>query len=73
MLTAVNGYYNGDRIVMDEPVRLSVGQKVIITILETGSVEKKKYDLKNYMGRGEKLFASDAGEAIKELRSSDRI
>ena len=34
MLTAVSGYYDGNGIVMDEEISMSVGQRVIITILE---------------------------------------
>ena len=35
--------------------------------------QKKQVDLKKYMGRGEKLFQSDAQEAIRELRDYDRL
>ena len=75
MLTAVNGYYNGEHIVLDEKVNLSVGQKVIITILEyvPQKKETKKIDLSKYMGRGDKLFTSDAAEYVKGLRSDDRV
>ena len=72
MLTAVNGYYNGEQIVTDEKINLYKGQKVIITILDYSPV-KKKVDLKKYMGRGAKLFQTDAGEYVKGLRSNDRI
>ena len=41
MLTAVNGYYNGKSIVMEERVKLLDGQKVIITILD-GTRDKRK-------------------------------
>ena len=40
MLTAVNGYYNGKSIVMEEQVRLLAGQKVIITILDEARDKK---------------------------------
>ena len=37
MLSAVKGYYDGNRIVIDEDIKLSIGQKVIVTILENDS------------------------------------
>ena len=73
MLTSVKGYYNGNQIVMEEDIQLSTGQEVIVTILETPKQSKKKIDLKKYMGRGEKMFQTDAQDYIKELRDSDRV
>lgn len=73
MLAAVKGYYNGSQIVMDEDIKLTAGQEVIVTILEMKKQEKKKIDLKKYMGRGEKMFHSDAQDYIKELRNDDRV
>lgn len=73
MLTAVNGYYNGEHIVTEEKVNLIAGQKVIITILENAPEKKKKVDLSGYMGRGEKMFHSDAKDYVRGLRSDDRI
>ena len=72
MLAAVKGYYNGKQIVMNEDVKLAVGQEVIVTILEMQN-KAKKIDLKKYMGRGEKMFQTDAQEYIRELRDSDRV
>ena len=73
MLTAVSGHYNGTGIVMDEPVPMNVGQRVIITILETEKQPKAKASLRKYMGRGPKMFAGDAGEYVKDLRTDDRV
>ncbi len=73
MLAAVKGYYNGSHIVINEDISLSAGQEVIVTILDTQSVPKKKTDLKKYMGRGEKMFHSDAQDYVREMRDSDRI
>ena len=73
MLAAVKGYYNGSHIVINEDISLSAGQEVIVTILDTQSVPEKKIDLKKYMGRGEKMFHSDAQDYIREMRDSDRI
>ena len=73
MLTAVEGYYNGSQIVMNEGVTLRKGQRVIVTILDPLAEETGKgIDIAKYMGRGEKMFNRDAGEYIKELRSDDR-
>lgn len=73
MLAAVKGYYNGKQIVMNEDVKLADGQEVIVTILEMQNKAKKTIDLKKYMGRGEKMFQTDAQDYIKELRGSDRV
>lgn len=35
--------------------------------------KEKKVDLRKYMGRGEKMFQSDAQEYIKEIRDNDRV
>lgn len=73
MMTAVKGYYNGNQIIMDEDVKLTAGQEVIVTILDVPKQVNKKIDLNKYMGRGEKMFHSDAQDYIKELRNDDRI
>lgn len=74
MKNAVKGHYNGSHIVMDENICLSKGQQVIISILDVPEdVPAKKYDLSRYMGRGEKMFHSDAQSCVKELRENDRI
>ena len=73
MLTSVKGYYNGNQIVMEEDIQLYAGQEVIVTVLETKKPQKEKIDLKKYMGRGAKLFKTDAQDYIRELRDNDRI
>lgn len=73
MLATVKGYYNGNHIVISENVNLNIGQEVMITILDTKSMPKKKVDLKKYMGKGEKMFQTDAQDYIKEMRSDERI
>lgn len=72
MLAAVKGYYNGSHIVINEDINLSTGQEVIVTILDTQSIPEK-INLKKYMGRGEKMFHTDAQDYIREMRNSDRI
>lgn len=73
MLATVKGYYNGNHIVITENVNLNIGQEVMITILDTKSEPKKKVNLKKYMGKGEKMFQTDAQDYIKEMRSDERI
>ena len=73
MLAAVKGYYDGNQIVIDENVDLSIGQEVIVTILEKQKQANKKVDLKKYMGRGEKMFLTDAQDYVRELRDNDRL
>lgn len=73
MLATVKGYYNGNHIVISENVNLNIGQEVMITILDTKSISEKKVDLKKYMGKGEKMFQTDAQDYIKEMRSGERI
>ena len=73
MLAAVKGYYDGKQIVMNEDIDMVAGQEVIITILDIPNKAKKKIDLKKYIGRGEKMFYTDAQEYIKEMRADDRI
>lgn len=73
MLAAVKGYYNGSHIVINEDVSLNAGQEVIVTILDSQSIPEKKIDLKKYMGRGEKMFHTDAQDYVREMRDSDRI
>ena len=74
-MTAVEGYYNGKQIVMDESVRLRRGQRVIVTILNSPEehMQKKSVDLGKYMGRGEKMFNGNVDGYVKGLRSDDRV
>jgi hypothetical protein len=73
MLATVTGYYDGNRIVMNEQMNLAVGQEVMITILEPKASSRKDIDLSKYAGRGEKMFQTDASNYVKELRDGDRI
>ncbi|MCM1086762.1 MAG: hypothetical protein NC419_01310 [Muribaculaceae bacterium] len=73
MLAAVKGYYNGNHIVINEDINLNTGQEVIVTILDMPSDPDKKIDLEKYMGRGEKMFHTDAQDYIRGMRDSDRI
>ena len=73
MLATVKGYYDGNRIVIDEDIKLAIGQQVMVTILDNKEETEKKINLKSYKGRGPKLMDYDAQEYINELRSNDRI
>ena len=73
MMSAVKGYYDGKQIVINEDVKMSIGQEVIITILEMTRKKKKRIDLEKYMGRGKKMFTQDAQDYVKELRDNDRL
>ena len=74
MMQAVEGYYNGTHIVMDEKIRLRKGQRVIITVLDnTAAPSKKAIDLRKYMGRGERMFNGNIEAYVKKLRSDDRV
>lgn len=73
MLSAVTGYYDGNQIVMNEQMNLAVGQEVIITVLEEKKSLKRNIDLKKYVGRGVKMFQTDAADYVKELRDNDRM
>lgn len=73
-MTAVNGYYDGSRIVMDEEIPLRKGQRVIITLLEPPTrAPRDDIDLRKYMGHGRKMFHGNADAYVKELRTGDRI
>ncbi|MCM1125181.1 MAG: hypothetical protein NC429_01785 [Lachnospiraceae bacterium] len=55
---------------MNEDISLNAEQEVVVTIPD---MPDKKIDLKKYMGRGKKMFHSDAQEYIRAMRDSDRI
>lgn len=72
---AVKGYFNGNNIILDEDVDIEKGQEVIVTVLPSFKAEsgKVKPDLSVYMGRGKKMFDTDAGIYIDKLRGNDRV
>lgn len=83
MLAAVKGYYDGNQIIISEDDRknLSVGDEVIITILDR--ISRQKVETRAEKRR--RLIESDAfviptgrtveavDEYIKELRDNDRF
>ena len=74
-MLAVKGTIQGNTVVIkDEDIKKYDGKDVIVTILDFQyERQKKQVDLKKYMDRGEKLFQSDAQEAIRGLRDYDRL
>ena len=66
-MLAVKGTIQGNTVVIkDEDIKKYDGKDVIVTILDFQyERQKKQVDLKKYMDRGEKLFQSDAQEAIR--------
>lgn len=74
-MLAVKGTIQGNTVVIEEEdIKRFNGKDVIVTILDYPyKQQKKKIDLKKYMGRGEKLFQSDAQEYIREMRDHDRL
>lgn len=72
---AVKGYFNGNNIILDEDIDIEKGQEVIVTVLPSFKAEsgKGKPDLSVYMGRGKKMFDTDAGKFVEELRNDDRV
>lgn len=72
-MLALKGTIQGNSIIVEEEnIEKYAGKDVIVTILDY-PYKKKKIDLRKYMGRGEKMFQSDAQEYIKEMRENDRI
>ena len=83
MLQAVNATYDGKNFVPDENLNLSVGQKVIVTILDDKvNYKPKKMSheeihvwLKKYSGSCGKMFKSteEIDNYIKESREDRNI
>ena len=76
MMTSIRGHFNGSHIIPDEEITLAAGQRVIITVLNAAGGEASAaegFDLSRYMGRGEKMFHTDAQDYVTELRSNDRV
>ena len=64
MLAAVKGYYNGSHIVINEDISLSIGQEVIVTILDSrNSSDKKIYGQRreDVPRRCSRIYKGDAG------------
>lgn len=83
MLAAVKGYYDGNQIVMDEEDRknLSIGDEVIITILDNISRQKaeaREEKRKRLIDSGAYVISTgrtveEIDGYIRELRDNDRF
>lgn len=72
-MLAVNGFFNGDRIVALEKVSIKENQKVIITILDE-FVQKKECMEKphrKFMGRLDNESCKEIFEAIEDCEKVD--
>ena len=75
MFTTVQGYYNGNQIILDENVPLAYGQRGMVTILEKKpkkKPKKKPLDFSKYRA-GKYGISMDAQDYVKELRENDRF
>ena len=75
MMATVTATYDGNSFVTDEKMTIPIGQRAVITFIDTASIERKNIDLTKYMGRGKKHFhdSTEIDNYIKELRTDDRL
>lgn len=72
-MVAIEGLYDNGKIELLSAAPMEKAE-VMVIFPETAVREKKeKIDLSKYMGRGEKMFQTDAQSYVKELRDNDRI
>ena len=77
-MRTINGFYDGDQIVMDGSPALSVGQKVMVIVLGNGTSQGKNddkpVDIERSFGACKGLLnGMDAQEYVNQLRTNDRI
>ena len=75
MVTAVEATFDGTNFIMDEQLDLTVGQRVVIMMMNDRrdmkkSQKKKDIDLDQYIGRGRKMFSttSEIDDYVRGLR-----
>lgn len=83
MLVAVKGYYDGNQIIVDEEDRknLSIGDEVIITILNKADIKKtdvRSEKRRRFIDLDEFIIPTgrtveEIDGYIKEMRSNDRL
>lgn len=76
MLATVKGYYDGDKIVIDEYVKLVAGQQVMVTILENDEPKLEvngNDETKNLLEITKNEFESKMSRAMKEIESEKGI
>lgn len=71
-MLAVNGYYNGNSIVLDKEIEMKKGQRLIV-VLETSTSgrERRKLDLNQYVTPTER--GKNVEAYMEEMRGNDRI
>lgn len=77
MLATVKGYYDGDKIVIDEYVKLVAGQQVMVTILENDVPKLNEVngndETKNLLEITKNEFEGKMARAMKEIESEKGI
>lgn len=69
-MLAVNGYYNGTNIILEQEVDMIKGQRLMV-ILETPKQTRKKIDFDKYVTTTER--GRNVEEYMKEMRENDRV
>ncbi|MBO6179093.1 MAG: hypothetical protein IKN12_05990 [Selenomonadaceae bacterium] len=72
MFMTVEGHFNGEKIVLNENINLTYGQKVMVIVLPEKNV-KKKIDYAKYRLGEETNFPADVEGYIREMRDNDRF
>lgn len=69
-MLAINGYYNGTNIVLDDNVEMKEGQRLLI-VMDSPKKGKRKIDLNKYIEKTDRGRNVDA--YMEEMRAGDRI
>ena len=64
MLTAVQGFYDNNAIVLNEGIKLTNGQKIILTVLEAPSTEEKNSESKNRLDVKQQISDEEAWDCF---------
>ena len=72
-MKAVQGYYDGAKIVTDDSISLFKGQRVLVYVLEEseGERRRRRIDWSRYVGKGGRMLNMDAQEYVNGLREHD--
>lgn len=69
-MLAVNGYYNGTNIVLEDEVEMEKGQRLMV-VLETPKRGRKNINFNQYVTTTER--GKNVESYMEEMRSGDRI
>jgi len=69
-MLAVNGYYNGTSIVLDDEVEMEKGQRLLV-VLDTPKRRRKKLDFDKYVTTTER--GRNVDNYMEEMRAGDRV